>query len=814
MRCEFPKDSNTCRRCKSGGHQCIVEGRKPRSGPNKREYLLAQLRQKEAIIDSLLKQINNPAHRTPLNLALPSQPSHTSATPEPTANKDVLAWIEKMHDVRDVSVRTAGGAGGASAFCLDGRADPEEAFEDDDADDDGVGVGDNDADQETEADAEQPEKEKKSKLHSLPEEAAPLGLIANLSLRNTTPRKPSMGVVSEAASPGTADAASPEQDNDVGVANATYFLPGPATNLDLRRVIVERTMPPEILVHGLVTPDDVEKLFEIFYERLNPFISLLDPAIHTPARTFGRCPFLFTVVCAVASRYYAPKADIYKYAMHFAKSAAATSLIDGWKSVELCQAYLLMSIYSVPARRWEEDRSWLYLGLAIRIATDLNLHQPTSTKITSEKHEREVLNRTRTWMICFNLDRSTSTQLGKPSTIKEDFIIRNSSDWYKRSAYNLSYDVHLCAYTELLRLVTRFHEEVYSDQTVANGLNKPPWLQQVDFYAITMRYDDQLRTFQEQAAARFERDSMKDDPGSVFRTQLLPFIVNYSRLVMFSFGFQHAVQRGLRREDIFFQRCFDAACAVITTVVDRLAPTGYMRFAPDGHFIFSSFASAFLLKLLRPDFAGIVAQSHRDHILALVGRFIKMLGSSDIAVDDRHTPKLYSRFLAGLVARYSPQIQEPPQTVPKLEPSPVIAPMSSLPDLSVSTSQSSDPLSRPSHVAHIADHQQYSQHMTLSPASIDDIYSTSSGSGHTVTQYGMEETMPEVANDDLLASMQAIDNPVWWGHVMMPGFSWPDATGPTSSISSLGSGDQNHQVVDPYAFVPHDPLMQHDQHFG
>jgi hypothetical protein len=52
--------------------------------------------------------------------------------------------------------------------------------------------------------------------------------------------------------------------------------------------------------------------------------------------------------------------------MHFSKSAAATSLIDGWKSVELCQAYLLMSVYTVPARRWEEDRAWLYLGLAIR----------------------------------------------------------------------------------------------------------------------------------------------------------------------------------------------------------------------------------------------------------------------------------------------------------------------------------------------------------------------------------------------------------------------------------------------------------------
>ena len=59
---------------------------------------------------------------------------------------------------------------------------------------------------------------------------------------------------------------------------------------------------------------------------------------------------------------------MYPIAMHFAKSAVANALVDGYKSVELCQAYILLSIYAVPARRWEEDRSWLYTGLAIRYA--------------------------------------------------------------------------------------------------------------------------------------------------------------------------------------------------------------------------------------------------------------------------------------------------------------------------------------------------------------------------------------------------------------------------------------------------------------
>lgn len=92
-------------------------------------------------------------------------------------------------------------------------------------------------------------------------------------------------------------------------------------------------------------------------------------------------PFdLFNPVCAVASRYYSEKSQVYPVAMHFAKSSAATALIDGWKSVELCQAYILMATYAVPARRWEEDRSWLYTGLAIRY---VSIYSLTSSSLNS-----------------------------------------------------------------------------------------------------------------------------------------------------------------------------------------------------------------------------------------------------------------------------------------------------------------------------------------------------------------------------------------------------------------------------------------------
>ncbi|KAI0683838.1 fungal-specific transcription factor domain-containing protein, partial [Cytidiella melzeri] len=484
MKCDFPKNENTCRRCRSSGHHCIVEGRKPRNTPNKREYLLAQIRQKDSIIESLLKQLHNPYVATPLSIA-----SYRNATSPSDQNKQsVLTWLDRLQD----SVRTAGRSGGLQAFNLDSRA--REGTD-----------GEEESESEAEEAGEPTERgsvgtvkvDEEERQQLLPDTAVPLGLIADLSISNT--KKTSAKGDDDTDDDNVVSRERFRQHRRHGVANETYFLPGPAYDLDIRANLIEQHSPPDILVHGLVTPEDVDRLFEIFFARLNVHVSVLDPVLHTPSTTFARCPFLFTVVCAVASRYYAEKSEIYPIAMHFAKHAAANALITGWKSVELAQAYIILSIYGVPARRWEEDRGWLYTGLAIRIATDLNLHHVPTTKPTSERHEREIMNRIRVWLNCYNLDKSTATQFGKPSTIKEDFIVRRSEEWYKKSEYNHIYDIGLCAYTSQLRIMASFHEEVYSDSDAPNGLNE-----RLDFREVTARHDEHLTNYYNEWKQRFE----------------------------------------------------------------------------------------------------------------------------------------------------------------------------------------------------------------------------------------------------------------------------------------------------------------------
>lgn len=41
-------------------------------------------------------------------------------------------------------------------------------------------------------------------------------------------------------------------------------MPGPANDLQARAMLIEQHSPPEILVHGLVAPEDVEKLFDMY----------------------------------------------------------------------------------------------------------------------------------------------------------------------------------------------------------------------------------------------------------------------------------------------------------------------------------------------------------------------------------------------------------------------------------------------------------------------------------------------------------------------------------------------------------------------
>ncbi|KAG8742296.1 hypothetical protein FRC10_001720 [Ceratobasidium sp. 414] len=652
----------------------------------KHQLLIRELENKDQIINSLLRQLHNPAMRTPISLPNVPTPQKTPNTPERPPDKDVLAWIESIRQNRPPSPTGAVYAGATDHQSESPSFIPYPPYPFDPYDD-AMSFGEsmlnrtNDGSGShpyTPNDLRQSSAELGDTLHSIPPSTAPVGFIADLALStNRTRRGSEVSLKNEVE----------EEDHCVGVGNMAYFEAGPSADPELRRMIIERQMPPEILTNGIIKPAEVEILFRIYFEKLNPFVAILDPSMHTPAFVFGRCPFLFTVICAISSRYHRERPERYTVAMDFTKQLAAKALVGGWKSIELVQAYTLMSAYPVPTRRWNEDRTGWYLSLAIKIATDLNLHVPWQGKLTSEAQEREALNRTRTWLVCFYLTLllivyGTGTSLAqhrsdarplseKVASFSNRMIGTNAARTsepviFQGGDHNLMFgslrtDVHLLAYTRILWVVARFLTKVLSNSGSPTALNK-----RLDLLSVAGESDKELIAFERETQEQFETESDHDgtffftstceadfdwpvDPVCEYRRNWLPFLSNYSRLVIFSFVYQEAFQGRLQHAKVFFDMCYKAASEVVKIAIEVLTPT------------------AFLLKMLQPQFAVFLEPEQSVQIVQLAIPLTTTLASDKVAVDNRHCPCLHSRFLSGLIDKLAQNglvLERPLEAIP------------------------------------------------------------------------------------------------------------------------------------------------------
>lgn len=702
VRCEFKTDTDPCKRCLNGGHECVIPGRKKRRTPPKREHLLAEIQKQHETIEKLMAQLAE-AEEFKKNRTRSSASDTLSGTSSPPVlspssgsyfseelaseklgaekNKVVEDWIIKARE----SLAEFGGfigIGGSLPKRYIVKEDPEDSPSSGDEDTDDSEVGDHDSGESFEIAVVDSEGEGSPKLrtetsrrrssprsrrgshssggdsahphrrHSagtelatLPSGAAPFGLMARMSLKN---RK--RGNSAEVEEPGTLGVN--EDEDGSGVANVDFFRASPAP--DPRRL--ESNVSPQapaILVKGLITPTEAEELFKLFFDTINLSVSLVDPVLYTAQRTVHRSSFLFTVICAVASKFYTKRPGLYQQAMAYAQVAAGSSLIGGQKNLEMCMAYLLMSLYPAPFKRWEDSRTYLYLGLAIRIAIELNLHIPPTVTPKNEMHAREQLNLTRVWINCFNLDRSTSSQYGKRPIISSiDYIANHSENWWASSEYNLKdFDIQLCCYNAELKVMGDFIEKIYSDPDHPTGLNK-----KLNFEEVAVTTDEELQRLQQKWWPILDANVDQNNHQGLFRVGLLKMAYSYSRLLALSYGFQHAVGKNIgnnQNEKPFLMRCISAATDIIKSVVEfnnRQERWIYVRHGPEAQSVFIAFAAAFLIKILQPKFASHVDDSMRVEIRARVQSVIDYLGSSEIGANEKYGPKMYAKFLKGLLA--------------------------------------------------------------------------------------------------------------------------------------------------------------------
>jgi hypothetical protein len=145
-------------------------------------------------------------------------------------------------------------------------------------------------------------------------------------------------------------------------------------------------------------------LFEGFMKHLNPFVSQLDPYLHSFDYVRETSTFLFVAILAAASK--SLHDSLYHTLYSHAESLLVESFRYGWKSVDVIQAILILTYWKRP----DDSRAWLSVGYAIRMAIELGWHKLGTGDTTKPPNmpqieARKLRNISRTWLVLFVYDR-------------------------------------------------------------------------------------------------------------------------------------------------------------------------------------------------------------------------------------------------------------------------------------------------------------------------------------------------------------------------------------------------------------------------
>lgn len=107
---------------------------------------------------------------------------------------------------------------------------------------------------------------------------------------------------------------------------------------------------------GILDENQATVLFDLVFLRLNPFINLFDPALHSVHYVRSRCPLLFTTLIMAGAKFFKP--ELYRPCQKLANDLSIRAFAEGWKSVEVVQAFACLVYWREP----DDTRTWTYIG--------------------------------------------------------------------------------------------------------------------------------------------------------------------------------------------------------------------------------------------------------------------------------------------------------------------------------------------------------------------------------------------------------------------------------------------------------------------
>ncbi|KAG7562735.1 hypothetical protein FFLO_01796 [Filobasidium floriforme] len=177
-------------------------------------------------------------------------------------------------------------------------------------------------------------------------------------------------------------------------------------------------------IRSVLSPEHETYLFERFFEKMNAYIAILDPELHTIDYCRRTSVDLFLAIITAASQVYMPR--LYEALLNLFKPRLGEALVEGHSSIGLVQAISILCVWKAP----RDHGSWLRVGYAIRMAYELGLDMPNARPLPLDQHAaREILNKERTFrqLACF--DRTMSHLHGRTRRMIDAQVLDSIDQW-------------------------------------------------------------------------------------------------------------------------------------------------------------------------------------------------------------------------------------------------------------------------------------------------------------------------------------------------------------------------------------------------
>lgn len=408
---------------------------------------------------------------------------------------------------------------------------------------------------------------------------------------------------------------------------------------------------------------EAESLFAVYMQYINPPLTLLDEHLHTFAYVRSSSGFLLTAACWIAAKYRVEGSQIAsELESHIRATLLPAILLDGYRSAEIAQAFIILAAYHPPTTTLAEDRSWSYVGYAIRIASELDMNSKIASKTTNSTHDelvRRLRNRERTWLNLYLFETSLSQHMGRRPTLASDPVVMGCAKWHlDRCA--IAQDAAMVAVVQLRLLMTRNIELFENFVDVSSDNHGKISAMHVELFRKTSAtdLDTWLATWINQSEVSATPDTAEHSHPPQ-RLQKAKLYYWYARLILDTMALKCS-HLGLRALRPIYIDAYASAMAYLDLFVNTMVPNGLL-WGHNSTVVTPAYCAIFALRVTGLVSSGKAGseQAANLHIeidavytFNMVDKVIKVFEEADSVTDHRQSAAgSYAPFLAAVLLK-------------------------------------------------------------------------------------------------------------------------------------------------------------------